>query len=95
MLRTRGVFFGALLAAALALAPAAAQERSLEEAEEMAVEALERVMKALGLVIDSIPQYEAPEVLPNGDIIIRRIHPDGKSKPDDPVEQPEMDETST
>ncbi len=77
------------------VAPAEAQQRGLDEAEEMAVEALDRLMKALRLVIDTIPQYEAPEVLPNGDILIRRIHPDKKGTPDEEGEEPEMDETST
>ena len=33
---------------------------------------LESVMERLPLLIDSIPEYEAPKILPNGDIIIRR-----------------------
>jgi hypothetical protein len=41
---------------------------------------------ALRLVMRAIPQYELPEVLPNGDIIIRRIppEPDPKRTPQDP-----------
>ncbi len=78
-----------------AVVPAEAQQRGLDEAEQMAVEALDRLMKALRLMVDSIPQYEAPEVLPNGDIIIRRIHPEKKDEPGKQGDEPEMDETST
>jgi hypothetical protein len=34
--------------------------------------------------MQTIPQYAAPEVQPNGDIIIRRLHPD-----DAPQQKPE------
>lgn len=47
-------------------------------------EAVERVLGALRFVLRSIPQYEMPEVLPNGDIIIRRIPPEP-----DPEREPE------
>ena len=53
----------------LVLHPLQAQEKG---ADELAAEGLGKLMDALGLFIDSIPQYEAPEVLENGDIIIRR-----------------------
>ena len=39
-------------------------------------------MRAIELMLEMIPQYEAPEVLPNGDIIIRR------KNPSDEVEEP-------
>jgi hypothetical protein len=34
--------------------------------------------------MDSVPQYAAPEVLPNGDIILRRLNP--KDDAEEPVE---------
>ncbi len=34
---------------------------------------MKTILNALELLLKSIPQYEAPEVLENGDIIIRRI----------------------
>ncbi len=40
----------------------------------------EEVFRVLELILQSIPQYAAPEVLENGDIIIRRLHP----KPETP-----------
>lgn len=57
---------------------------------ELAREGLEQMMRALRLLVESIPQYELPEVLDNGDIIIRRKHGD-----DAPAREPEIDETAT
>lgn len=91
----------ALLGVALLMAPplagpAAAQAGQAppgdspgESPSELARESLERMMRALSLLVESIPQYELPEVLENGDIIIRRKHPEPESK------EPEMDETAT
>ena len=98
MRRMKAVVCGVALSAAVALTPAAAQDQqqSLDEAERMAMDAIARMMDALGLFIDSIPQYEAPEVLPNGDIIIRRIHPESEGGPErQDGEEPEVDETAT
>lgn len=64
-------------------------DRFLKEESELnanARAAVEEMLKALGPIIDQfsalmgdLPAYEAPEILPNGDIIIRR-----KRKPLDP-----------
>ena len=58
---------------------------------ELARESIEQMMRALRLLVDSIPQYELPEMLDNGDIIIRR------RSPQDPGGEngPEVDETAT
>lgn len=67
-------------------------EEMAREAEKMAKEAIERMLGALQMVIQSVPQYEAPEVLENGDIIIRRKHPeDGEV----PKKDGDVDETRT
>lgn len=58
--------------AALMPLAATAQPSSADEAARMARDALDRLMGTLGAAIGSIPQYSAPEILPNGDIIIRR-----------------------
>jgi hypothetical protein len=86
----------AVLLAALA-GPASAQDAtppapSAEEAQKMAVEGLKQLMQALDLFVKSVPRYSSPEVLPNGDIIIRRLHPeDAPPKPPSPA----PDETHT
>lgn len=48
-------------------------DRNADEAAKAAREALDKLMRLLNSAIGNIPQYQAPEVLPNGDIIIRRI----------------------
>ena len=65
------------LAAAVAATPAAADEKT---PEELARDGLGKLLSALELFIDAIPLYETPEILPNGDIIIRRIDPEKKQQ---------------
>lgn len=78
-------------------APSLAQSGSPESGEEtpseLAKEGLDRMLRAIELMIEMIPQYDLPEVLPNGDILIRRKNP---SSPDSPEDAPLTDdETST
>ena len=96
IVRKPGTFMAVLIAGlALApLAPAQAESSSPGESqeqspEELAREGLEQMMRALRLLVESIPQYELPEILENGDIIIRRVHPE-KAPAD-----PEIDKTAT
>ena len=48
-------------------------EREAEETARAMRDTIERAMKLMDGLMGSIPQYQLPEVLPNGDIIIRRI----------------------
>ena len=48
--------------------------------EDMIEDGMRMILNALQLILKSIPQYKAPEVLENGDIIIRRV-PSGEKKP--------------
>lgn len=73
-----------LLTAPIAAVSADSLQDNAAEAEQLANEALAKMMKALDLLIMTVPRYAAPEVLPNGDIIIRRLDPE-ESK-DEPVE---------
>lgn len=91
----RGALTGMLLGAVLALsAPALAQETAPggsgipEDAERLMGEGLAKLLGALNLLIETIPQYASPEVLPNGDIIIRRLHPEDEDggNPGEPEE---------
>ena len=69
----------------------AAEPPENESPGELAREGIEQMMRALRLLVDSIPQYELPEMMDNGDIIIRRKDrqtPGGS-------EEPEVDETAT
>jgi hypothetical protein len=73
-----------LLAVPVAGASADSAQNSTAEAERLANEAIAKMMKALDLLISTVPRYAAPEVLPNGDIIIRRLDP--KEDSDEPIE---------
>jgi len=73
-----------LLAAPIGVARADSLQDSTAEAERLAGEALTKIMRALNLLVDSVPQYAAPEVLPNGDIIIRRLK--SKNSEEEPLE---------
>jgi hypothetical protein len=54
-------------------APASAQSTS--DAERLAGEGIAKMLQALDLLLKTVPQYAAPEMQPNGDIIIRRLPP--------------------
>lgn len=72
-----------LVAALLAAAPAGAradgaspsQKDPFADTEDAIVRALTRTMDLLSRTFDRVMIYEAPELLPNGDIIIRRKRP--------------------
>ncbi len=105
----------ALLALVLALAVPAAPILSVspvssawaaedKSAEQLARLALEQMLKAFEQLLRSIPQYAMPEILDNGDIIIRRIHPRGDRGDDDdgkggkkakPADPHKLEETRT
>jgi hypothetical protein len=76
----------AMLLASLGLgAPAAsAQDTTLQDAQKEAVEGIGKLLQALQMFVKSVPQYAAPEVLPNGDIILRRVNPDKAPVPEKP-----------
>jgi hypothetical protein len=59
------------------------------QAQQMLRESIEKMLDAMGLFIQSIPQYEEPEITPEGDIIIRRKNPITPRTPipSDPLEK--------
>ena len=66
----------ALLGLSLSLAVATGPARAAEEPPADTIErGAQMVLDGLRAFFSSIPQYETPEVLPNGDIIIRRVNP--------------------
>ncbi len=78
--------------------PAAGDDSSVQEqAEGLAREAMEQLMRSLKMFMQSIPQYELPEINENGDIIIRRKRwPEGDDpgEPDDSeAREPEVEQT--
>ena len=58
-----------------------------ERAEQALKEGAEKIMRALELMLHAVPQYKMPEVLDNGDIIIRRRNPELPRQPG-PLPQP-------
>ena len=57
--------------------------------EELIEEGMKMIIDALDILLKTIPQYEAPEILENGDIIIRRSKP----KPEMRNKLPDRDKT--
>ena len=80
---------GALLVAA----PTQAIAQDVGDAETVVREGVERLMRALDLLIGSIPQFEAPEINEDGDIIIRRKRPSEDGAPDEAPAPEEVEET--
>ena len=80
-MRTRllPIFALCLLAAPISAANADSLQENTAEAERLAAEALSKMMKALDMLMTTVPRYAAPEILPNGDIIIRRLDPEEDS----------------
>jgi len=50
-----------------------------EVPERMIEDGMRMILSAIELILQSIPEYKAPEILENGDIIIRRVQPNKKS----------------
>lgn len=70
----------------LTAAPALSAPPEQKDPETLASEGLQSLLKAMEMMLMAIPQYEAPYVNENGDIIIRRKNP---AKPRDDGPQPE------
>lgn len=66
---------GTALAQSGSVQPVQLQDETETEAEQRIRQGLQAILDGLGLFMRDIPRYEAPEILPNGDIIIRRINP--------------------
>jgi hypothetical protein len=78
-----------ILVLSFAATPAFA-DSATEDAERLATEGLGKILGALDLLMKTIPQYAAPEVQPNGDIIIRRLHPEDapRNEPEEEHDEP-------
>ncbi len=77
----RAVLAALVIAVSAAAAPAAGWTQEPRrndpraQAEEMLRQATDKLLLALELMIQAIPQYEMPEITEDGDIIIRRKRP--------------------
>lgn len=63
--------------------------RDLEGLAEGTRPLLDRMQEQLGAAMDELDAYEAPEILPNGDILIRRKAPLGDALPEAVEENPD------
>lgn len=77
----RNLLFAALIATLPAGIPATAAAEN-EPPKGPVDETLERMLDTMRFILRAIPQYEMPEVLPNGDIIIRRVQPEPEPEPE-------------
>ena len=75
-------------------AHAQTDETPQQSPDDLAIEGVTRLMQALELFIQQLPQYEAPVIDENGDIIIRRRHDEAPIPPQKPT-PPGSDSTST
>ena len=64
---------GTALIAALIATSAAAETPKAKQPEQIIREGAERILEGVRGLIERIPQYGIPEMLPNGDIIIRKV----------------------
>ena len=92
-----GALAGVLLVAAPIVAATAQERRGPpvappeESPEQIARDAIERMMRALSQAIQNLPQYEMPAINEHGDIIIKRKNP----PPQPPPRRAPDDENST
>jgi hypothetical protein len=74
-------------AADVAEDPLGLDNQQIDEATKAMEQAAQNLINTLGLILRSIPQYELPMILPNGDILIKRVP---KGEPNDTA--PQQDE---
>ncbi len=88
----RAAIVALAIAALVMIAPAAGwtqeprRDDPKAQAEELLREATDKLLLALELMLQVIPQYEMPEITEDGDIIIRRKRP-GESRPPEEGDQ--------
>ena len=68
----------------LASAPILATPPAQEDPQTLASEGIQQLIRAMELMLLAIPQFEAPEINENGDIIIRRKHPERQEQENQP-----------
>lgn len=87
----KGLSLGALaVAATLVAAPPAwtqANDEPAPDPEALIEEGVRNFLSAIELMLMAIPRYAPPEVLPNGDILIRRLPPPEENGADPPAER--------
>lgn len=71
------------------------EAEQMSEAAKDAIEKfavmIEPILESFARVIEDMPRYETPEVLPNGDILIRRVQKDEETRIDDQADSTTTD----
>lgn len=71
--------------------PQPTPKEQMDEAAKAAEQAAKDLISIMGIMLRSIPQYEMPVILENGDILIRRV----PKEPAAPDEEPPADGSKT
>lgn len=71
--------------------PQPTPKEQMDEAAKAAEQAAKDLISIMGIMLRSIPQYEMPVILENGDILIRRA----PKEPAAPDEEPPADGSKT
>ncbi|NKB57943.1 MAG: hypothetical protein GKS00_16590 [Alphaproteobacteria bacterium] len=66
---------GLIAIATLTALPGVAASQDQKDPQALASEGMQSLLQAMELMLMAIPQYEAPFINENGDIIIRRKNP--------------------
>lgn len=64
--------------------PTLSYAQSNQPPDQLIENGVKMILDAMKIFIQNLPQYEAPEVLDNGDIIIRRKQPENENSNEDP-----------
>lgn len=64
-------------------------------ADQLLCDAIQRLVDALGQVIENVPRYAPPEIDNDGNIILRRLNPPAPAPPRPLPPGWELDQTST
>lgn len=78
---TKSIRYGAVVLALALANPAMAAGSDTTDPRQQLEQSVEGVLDALRLMLRMIPTYDMPEVLPNGDILIRRRHSEDEEAP--------------
>ena len=90
MRKIRNVTLAAIIAMGVPLTATAQSnlEKQRDRAEEAIREGAEKILHGIEQLLKSIPQYDAPEIKENGDIVIRR------KPPQEPAKKPKAPENN-
>ncbi|HYD31966.1 MAG TPA: hypothetical protein VEB64_14085 [Azospirillaceae bacterium] len=86
-----------LLTAGAAVAQEAPREPPAAEPapKEQALQGLQQLLRGIERMVKQIPTYSAPEMTPEGDIIIRRVRPEEAPADPAPSSPPDVNPGST